>query len=61
MTITITTTADPHAFARFTWSDDGDECEITALGFDDETIDRMIAAKAHEGADLEGFNVSIDL
>jgi hypothetical protein len=60
MTITARPDSNPYAFARFIWSDDGKDCDLVAGDLDDETIDRLIAAKVHEGADLDGWTVDLD-
>jgi len=56
--MTITATQD-YAEARFTWNDDLTECHHVAMGIDDATFDQLIAAKVHEGNDLEGWTVTI--
>lgn len=60
MIVTARLDADPCAFARFTWSDDLQDCDLLALGLDDNQLDALLAAKVHEGADLEGYTVTID-
>lgn len=47
------------ARARFTWSEDMQDCDMIAAGFSDEEIDAMITAKAHEGAAFEGCKVEV--
>jgi hypothetical protein len=60
MTITITSKTDLTKTATFTWSDDGQDCDVLAVGFSDAEIDAMIEAKAHEGADFNGCTVEIN-
>ena len=50
-----------HKLVRFTWSDDGQDCNYVALGVPDEEIDMLIDAKVHEGVDFEGWTVDIEL
>jgi len=60
MQIIITSTdADRNAKATFTWSEDLENCDVVAYGFEDEEMDAMISAGAHEGSDLEGYNVEL--
>lgn len=54
----VTVTAD-YKKAVFTWSDDLEDCDMVAVGFEDEELDALMAAKAHEGADVNGYNVDI--
>jgi hypothetical protein len=60
MTITITNIQDPTKYARFTWSDDLENCQHLAINIEDEEFDMMITSKAYEGANLEGWIVEID-
>jgi len=50
---------DACAFARFTWSADMSDCDVVAVGVEDDELDAMLAAKAHEGADFPGFDVEV--
>lgn len=60
MEITITSKTDPTKTATFIWSDDGQDCDVIAVGFSGDEIDAMIEAKAHEGADFAGCTVEIN-
>ena len=60
MIITITNIKDPTKYARFTWSDDLENCQHLAINIEDEEFDMMITSKAYEGANLEGWIVEID-
>ncbi|BCV07000.1 MAG: hypothetical protein CM15mV149_190 [uncultured marine virus] len=50
----------PTKYARFTWSDDLENCQHLAINIEDEEFEAMIASKAYEGANLEGWIVEID-
>ena len=54
----ITVTQD-YKKAVFTWGENFEECDYKAHGFSDDEIDLLIKNNVHEGADLEGFKVSI--
>ncbi len=43
---------------KFVW-DDESNCDMVAVGFDDATIDELIAQKAHEGVLVDGYTCSI--
>jgi len=58
--ITVQSDSDPCARAVFTWSEDLQDCDVLALGVEDATLDAMIAAKAHEGADFPGHTVTVE-
>ena len=60
MIITITNIQDSTKYARFTWSDDLENCHHLAINIEDEEFDMMITTKAYEGANLEGWIVEID-
>ena len=63
MTITARLASDPTQFARFTWNDDLTECDFIALGpvpNSQDTLDTLIQNKVHEGADLDGWIVTVD-
>ena len=55
----VTITRD-YAKAVFTWSDDLQDCHLTSYGFEDDEIDALMAAKAHEGKLTEGYTVEIE-
>lgn len=57
--MTITLTKD-FASVKFTWNDDLTECSHVALGVEDADFNAILAAKGHEGADVEGWEVTID-
>lgn len=54
----VTVTA-PYKKAVFTWSEDLEDCSVVAHGFEDDEFDASIEAGAHEGADVDGYEVSI--
>ena len=54
----VTVTAD-YKKAVFTWSDDLEDCDMVAVGFEDDELDALMAAKAHQGANVNGYNVDI--
>ena len=61
MIVTARLLADPFAFARFTWADSCDECSVVTGGdISDEQLEALIAAKGHEGAAVEGWDVDYD-
>ena len=60
MIITISNIQDPTKFARFTWSDDLENCNHIALNIEDDEFDMIIESKAHEGANLDGWNIEIE-
>jgi hypothetical protein len=45
--------------AIFTWNDELTECTHVAINISDEELQCLINAKAHEGNDLEGWNITI--
>ena len=49
--------ADPTVRVVFTWDDAIENCDYVAMGADDmdDTVDAMVAAKAHEGASFPGW------
>jgi len=54
----ITQTKD-FAKVTFTWNDELTECNHVALGVTDQELDNLIANKGHEGANGEGWTVTI--
>jgi hypothetical protein len=56
--LVVTVTAD-FKKAVFTWSEDMSEFEYTAFGFEGDEIDSLIAAKAHQGVDVDGYAVDL--
>lgn len=61
MTITITNIIDPSKYAKFTWSDDLENCHHLAVNIEDDEFEMIIESKAYEGAKLEGWNIEINL
>ena len=64
-TFRATNQDDPSKFVRFIWSDDGEECDFIAAGFnsaDDEAraLNVLIQGKGHEGADVAGWTVDFE-
>ena len=59
MIITATNNEDALKFARFTWSDDLENCDHVAAGVTDEEFDALLEAKVHEGANLAGWTVTV--
>ena len=47
--------------AIFTWSDDCEECNYTAIGFTDLEIDHIVESKANMGKNVEGYEVDLEL
>jgi len=60
MKVAITKNSDPCATAVFTWSDDLQDCDVLAVGIEDGELDALIAAKAHEGAEVDGYTTEIE-
>lgn len=59
LVVTVTTTdKNRHARAVFTWSSDGNECEVSAFGFSDKELNKLMRAKAHEGVSAPGVVVA---
>lgn len=56
--LVVTVTAD-YKKVVFTWSEDFSEFEYTAFGFEDDEIDSLIDAKAHQGVDVDGYAVDL--
>lgn len=56
--LVVTVTA-PYKKAVFTWDESCESCSVSGYGFDDQELQMLVASKAHEGASLEGFEVSI--
>lgn len=57
--ITVTVSQNDNV-ATFTWNDAANECDYTAIGFDDSEIDAIIESKAHMGTAVEGYEVEVD-
>lgn len=58
LVVTVTPSDATHyARAVFTWSSDGQECEVSSAGFSDKEINKLMRKKAHEGANVAGFVV----
>lgn len=55
----VTVTKDRNV-ATFTWSDDLMDCDMVSIGFDDHELDEIMEGKGHEGADVEGYTVTIN-
>jgi hypothetical protein len=55
----LVTVIKGHNVAKFTWSDDFMDCDMVSIGFGDDDLDAIMAGKAHEGADMEGYEVTI--
>jgi len=47
--------------ATFTWNQDLTECNHVAMNVTDKDFDSLINNKVHEGSDLKGWEVRIDL
>ena len=45
----------------FTWNDACDECTYKNLGFEENEINEIIRAQAHEGKNVDGFVVDIEM
>jgi len=58
--VTLRLIADPCCFARFTWSEDMQDCEVVAGGLTDEQLDAIVAAKGHEGVDVAGYDCTAE-
>jgi len=58
--MTITATKE-HSKAIFTWNDGLSECHHTALGVSDQEFDQLMDNKVHEGNELEGWDVQIEI
>ena len=61
MTITATNNQDATITATFTWNNELTECNHVAIGVNDDQFDNLISAKAHEGCDIEGWKVNIEM
>ena len=59
MTVTVRSLTDLCAFARFTWSDDLQDCTVLALGVSDAQLDAIMEGKGHEGEDVDGYSVEL--
>ena len=60
MKVTITANDTTRtARAVFTWTEDGQDCDVVAYGFSDDELDEILEAKGHEGADVAGYSVAI--
>ncbi len=59
VTATPTDTNRDHARAVFTWTADLESCEAVSFGIEDAELETLIAAKVHEGAELEGWIVEV--
>lgn len=55
--ITLRSISDPCAFARFTWSEDLQDCDVVAMGIDDDAMDAILSVRGHEGAPVAGYTV----
>ena len=54
----IVTCTQPYKKVVFTWTTNED-CDFIAVGVSDEEVDALISARAHEGCDVQGWNVAI--
>ena len=45
----------------FNWNDSYDECDYINLGFEENEISEIIRAQAHEGKNVNGFVVNIEM
>jgi hypothetical protein len=57
----IITATKEHSKAIFKWNDDLSECHHTALGVSDQEFKQLMDNKVHEGNDLEGWGVQIEM
>jgi hypothetical protein len=60
MVIELKEIKDERNFARFTWNDKVTDMDMLTVGIEDDVIDAMIAAKAHEGVDFPGYICTIN-
>ena len=60
MLITITNIKDPSKYAKFTWTEDLQNCDHLAINIEDSEFDAIIKAKAHEGAKIDGWIVNLE-
>jgi hypothetical protein len=58
--MTITATKN-FSIATFTWNNDLTECNHTAIGVSDKDFDSLINNKVHEGCDLQGWEVEVNM
>jgi hypothetical protein len=56
--LTVTLTA-PYKRVVFTWAPGAADPTFTAAGVSDDELDRILAARGHEGADVEGFETEL--
>jgi len=59
MTVVLINIENAFQQVRFNWDDKGEGCDFVAIDIEDEIIDAMIAAKAHEGADFDGWTTDL--
>lgn len=57
----IITATKEHSKAVFKWNDNLSECRHTALGVSDQQFNQLIQSKVHEGNELEGWDVQIEM
>ena len=50
---------DGFAKAEFQWDEKLESCSVKAYGFDDDEYEMLLENGAHEGADVDGYPVSI--
>ena len=50
---------DGFAKAEFQWDENFDSCSVKSYGFDDGEYEMLLENGAHEGADVDGYVVSI--